>query len=50
MGDDISERLCGCGANMSLNEDGEWECDNYDGCDAEGNLAGKFALDHDDDA
>lgn len=31
MMDDLDEKLCpDCGANMSQNEDGEWECDGPD--------------------
>ena len=48
MGDDVQERLCGCGASMSLNQDGEWECDAFDGCDVEGDLTGGSALEDDD--
>lgn len=48
MGDDIRERLCGCGASMSRNDDGDWECDNYDGCDAGADLADRFVEDDDE--
>lgn len=34
MGNDVEGRICpDCGADMSQDEDGEWECDGYD-CDA----------------